>query len=223
MTKINVNEIGERYKETKDIACLGELYNYVQRLTGYIIQKNSHQGNVHDIAGSIILKIHDKIDQFDAERGEFKNWLYAMITNDILFGYRELRKTSDCIDVYGNDLVEELPDYMNICEEEDSLTYEDVIEAFRTFDPTDYIGVYNREIMISLKDQSIMFKEYVVENLSLNELLERHPEHKLNDNSAKTMLRRMRYAFVQHLMKLYPGKVLPASRIVDSLIKKNKI
>ena len=217
---IDINEIGIRFKETGDAAYLGEMYHYILKLTGSIIRKSEHKASAEDIAGLTILKIHDKISQFEPSKGKFNNWLYAIIQNDILHGYRELRRSTDNIDQCGNDILESFA--VETESEIEKFTYDDIVKAFETFNPHDYINTYVTR-MVSMKDQGALFREYIENNITIDELVAKHPEFKLNANTAKTMIRRIRFAFVQHLAKSHPDKHIPSTNITNMLLKNNKI
>lgn len=218
---IDVNELGIKFKMTKDNVYLGQMYDYVKNLTGSILRKNSWKASLEDIAGMTILKIHDKIDSFDPDRGTFNNWLYTIISNDILNEYRYVNKKGDSIDAIGKNIIEGIAD--EPIDDTEQLTGTDVMSAFESFDPRNYINSYGINLLVSLLEQKALFIEYMLNDFTIDELVEKHPEHKLNSNSAKTMLRRMRFAFIQHLIKSYPTKQYPKTKTVNILEKKGKL
>lgn len=201
---MNFEEIGILYKEDRDIKHIECIYgNLVSIAKTIMIRKNSKYINdidVSDIVADAFIKIHDKIDQFDPELGSFKNWVYTIIMNLILCEYRKTKNIVSFIDDE-----EKLPFFEDYYEEENMFTANDINDAFDTFVPSKYIrGSSSR--LIDIDTQFQIYKEFVSEDLSYKEIINRYPELNLTDSILKRMFSRMRIAFLKYLMIKYPEK-----------------
>lgn len=202
---MNFDEVGILFKEDRDIKHIEGIYgNLVSIAKSIMIKKNSKYVNdidVSDIVADAFIKIYDKIDQFDPELGSFKSWVYTIIMNLILGEYRKIKNLVSFVD----DEEEKLPFFEDYYEEENMFTANDINDAFETFIPSKYIRASSNRL-IDIDTQFQIYKEFVSEDLSYKEIINRYPDLNLTDSILKRMFSRMRINFLKYLMIKYPEK-----------------
>ena len=81
----------------------GALYDvYVEKIYRFVYYKTFNKDIAWDLTSDVFVKAYEKFHQFDADKGNFSSWVYAIAKNIIVDHYRKHRETvsySDAFDV----------------------------------------------------------------------------------------------------------------------------
>lgn len=79
----------------------GELYDrWAQPIYQFLYFKTWHRETAEDLAAQVFLKAFEAIRQFDADKGQFKSWLYRIAHNSVIDYYRTKKVASTIEDAW---------------------------------------------------------------------------------------------------------------------------
>ena len=88
-----------------------ELYDlYADRIFRFIFHKTMQRELAEDLTSDTFLKAIEKIEQFDAEKGQFSTWIYTIARNLITDHWRAHREHKDIEDVWDLSSLDDVAD-----------------------------------------------------------------------------------------------------------------
>lgn len=84
-----------------DREAFGRLYDrYIGKIYRFVYYKTHHRETAEDLVSRIFTKALEKIGGFDADKGTFQAWLYAIARNTVIDHYRTSRGETGIEDVW---------------------------------------------------------------------------------------------------------------------------
>lgn len=91
MKDSEINNLAEKAKN--DSEAFGVLYDYLYtRLFNYTYRRVINKQLTEDILSNAFFKALKKLDQYDENKGAFRNWIYRIVINEIQDSYRKKSK-----------------------------------------------------------------------------------------------------------------------------------
>lgn len=84
-----------------DLGAFDELYRrYIGPIYGYVYRRTFDRAAAEDITSTAFLKALERIETFDASRGHFSSWLYAIARNAIVDHFRAAHPSANIDDAW---------------------------------------------------------------------------------------------------------------------------
>ena len=84
-----------------DREAFGVLYDrYIERIYRFVYAKTFSKETAEDIVSGVFLRAYERIQSFDAQKGNVAQWLYGSARNAVIDYYRTRKSHTDIEDIY---------------------------------------------------------------------------------------------------------------------------
>ncbi len=84
-----------------DREAFGVLYDrYAEKIYRFVYFKVLNKDITEDIVSAVFMKAYEKIASFNAQKGNFSQWIYSIARNSVIDHYRTARKNIDIEDIF---------------------------------------------------------------------------------------------------------------------------
>lgn len=106
-----------------DTSALAELYDmYVQDIYRFVSFKTRNRAAAEDVTSDIFLTVVSKLNQFNANKGSFRTWIYTIARRSVIDHYRKQKETRQLSDAW------DIPDGADIPHAVDTALFTDQID-----------------------------------------------------------------------------------------------